>query len=234
MWVLHYREHLLNYSALSVEAVLNSWRRIMVVSIPATATNLIGPISMAIVVSLLAGFSQETVAGFGIAARIEAMFVIPLFALSASIGPFVGQNWGAERYDRADAAMLLSFKYSLAWGAVVAVALYLLRYPIAAMFDDNPDVIAVAVIYLKLVPISYGAWGVLMMSSAIFNSLGKPISSTIMSIIRMFILYIPLAFLGKWLFGMEGIFMAAAASNLFMGALSFGWNRRTYGNGSPT
>lgn len=229
MAVLHYREHLLTYAGITLSVVLHSWRRIMAVSIPATATNLIGPISTAVVVSLLADFSQETVAGFGIASRIEGLFVIPLFALSASIGPFVGQNWGADRYDRANRAMLLSFQYSLAWGALVAIVLMSFSRQIAGLFDDNMEVIDVASHYLLLVPISYGTWGVLMMASAIFNSLGKPLSSTIMSIIRMFAIYIPLAFIGKAFFGLTGIFIAAAVSNLAMGVIAYVWNRKTYG-----
>lgn len=228
-YLLHYREHLLRYADLSLAMVLHSWRRILVISIPATATNLIGPISTAVIVSLLAGFSQETVAGFGIASRIEGLFVIPLFALSSSIGPFVGQNWGAERYDRADQAMLLAFKYSLYWGALVATVLFIFRYPIATLFNDDEAVVNIAATYLMLVPLSYGAWGVLMMASATFNSLGKPISSTIMSIVRMFILYVPLAFAGKALMGAAGIFIAAAVTNIAMGIFSFAWNRRTYG-----
>jgi putative MATE family efflux protein len=229
MAVLHYREHLLTYAGISLSVIMHSWRRIMAVSIPATATNLIGPISTAVVVSLLADFSQETVAGFGIASRIEGLFVIPLFALSASIGPFVGQNWGANRYDRANRAMLLSFQYSLAWGALVAIVLMSFSRQIAGLFDDNTEVIDVASHYLLLVPISYGAWGVLMMASAIFNSLGKPVSSTIMSIIRMFAIYIPMAFIGKALFGLTGIFLAAAVSNIVMGVIAYFWNRNTYG-----
>ena len=228
MSVLHFREHLLNYSKITLQMVLHSWRKILAVSIPATATNLIGPLSTAIIVSLLAGFSQETVAGFGIASRIEALFIIPLFALSASIGPFVGQNWGADRHDRADSAMMLSYKYSLVWGAFVALLLVIFRHDIASLFDDNPTVITVAATYLLVVPVSYGAWGVLMMSSAIFNSLGKPISSTIMSLVRMFVIYIPLAFAGKALFGLSGIFAAAAVSNVLMGIIAYTWNRKTY------
>ncbi|MFP6792300.1 MAG: MATE family efflux transporter [Pseudomonadales bacterium] len=228
MSVLYFREHLLSYSKITLQTVLHSWRKILAVSIPATATNLIGPLSTAIIVSLLAGFSQETVAGFGIASRIEALFIIPLFALSASIGPFVGQNWGADRHDRADSAMMLSYKYSLAWGAFVALLLVIFRQDIASLFDDNPTVITVAATYLLVVPVSYGAWGVLMMSSAIFNSLGKPISSTIMSLVRMFVIYIPLAFAGKALFGLGGIFAAAAVSNALMGLIAYTWNRKTY------
>ena len=154
--------------------------------------------------------------------------MIPLFALSASIGPFVGQNWGADRRDRANHAMVLSFRVALLWGGFVALALFGFRTEIAGLFDENPAVIEVAELYLMIVPIGAGAWGVLMMASAIFNSLGKPISSTTMSIIRMFVIYVPLAFLGKSLFGVTGIFLAGCVSNLAMGVIAFTWNRRTY------
>ncbi len=226
--ILHYREGLLDFSDMTRARVLDSWRRIMVVALPATATNLIGPVSTAIITRLLAGFSQETVAGFGIASRIEGLSVIPLFALSASIGPFVGQNWGKEEYGRADRAMLLSFYYSVAWGLMVALVLFLGRDLVVSLFDSDPEVVRVASLYLMIVPVSYGTWGVLMMSSAIFNSLGKPLAATTMSIIRMFVIYVPLAFLGRHLFGLEGIFIAACISNLAMGALAFGWNRRAF------
>ena len=111
--ILHFREQLLSYKDLSLTKLFRSWGEILAIGIPATATNLIGPVSTAIIVSFLAEFSQETVAGFGIASRIEGLFVIPLFALSASIGPFVGQNVSANRPDRADEAMKLSFKFLL-------------------------------------------------------------------------------------------------------------------------
>ena len=124
--------------------------------------------------------------------------------------------------------MMLSYKYSLAWGAFVALLLVMFREDIASLFDDNPAVITVAATYLLVVPVSYGAWGVLMMSSAIFNSLGKPVSSTIMSLVRMFVIDIPLAFLGKAMFGLSGIFAAAAVSNILTGLIAYTWNRKTY------
>ena len=228
MYLLAFREHLLDYHDMKIHKVIDSWKRILSVSLPAMATNLIGPISSAIIVSMLAGYSQETVAGFGIASRIEALFVIPLFALSASIGPFVGQNWGANNIRRADHAMMLSFKYSLAWGLFVAILLFLFRGSLVSQFNSDPEVIQVATTYLLVVPLSYGAWGILMMTSAIFNSLGKPISSTIMSIVRMFVIYVPLAYLGEFLFGYLGIFAAAFAANCLMGIFGFSWNRKVY------
>ena len=98
----------------------------------------------------------------------------------------------------------------------------------ASIFDETLTVITVAATYLLIVPVSYGTWGMLMMSSAIFNSLGKPVSSTIMSVVRMFVIYIPLAYLGKALFGLVGIFAAATVSNVIMGVVALMWNRKVY------
>ena len=226
--ILHFREQLLSYKDLSLTKLFRSWGEILAIGIPATATNLIGPVSTAIIVSFLAEFSQETVAGFGIASRIEGLFAIPLFALSASIGPFVGQNVGASRPDRADEAMKLSFKFSFYWGIIIAVILALVNIELVKLFDTNPIVVNSASKYLLIVPISYGAWGALMMSSAIFNSLGKPLCSTAMSVGRLIIVYLPLAYLGKLLLGFSGIFLAAAISNTLLGLVGYHWNRSLY------
>lgn len=228
MYILSVREKLLDAAALAPQVLVAAWRRILAVSIPATATNLIGPVSTAIIVRLLSGFSQETVAGFGIASRIEGMFVIPLFALSASIGPYVGQNWGNREFGRANKAMRLSFYYSICWGLLVAVVLFLIREGLAREFNPNAHVVEAASLYLAVVPVSYGTWGVLMMTNAIFNSLGKPVSATILSLVRMFLINVPVAYIGKIYFGLPGIFAGACISNLTIGVAGYFWNRRTF------
>ena len=157
------------------------------------------------------------VAGFGVAGRIEGVAVMLLFALSGSIGPFVGQNWGAGDLDRVHGGIRVAYRFSLIWGAAAWLVLMLIGDWVVPLIDDNPAVIDVARHYLAIVPISYGLWGVLMMASASFNSLGKPIPSTIMAFTRMFVVYVPLAMLADHLFGYTGIFVATATANCLMG-----------------
>jgi Na+-driven multidrug efflux pump len=166
------------------------------------------------------------VAGYGVAGRIEGVAVMLLFALSGSIGPFVGQNWGAGDLDRVHAGLRVAYRFCLAWGGLAWLALLLLGDRIVPLIDTNPQVVAVARSYLGIVPISYGVWGVLMMASAAFNSLGKPIPSTVMAFTRMFILYVPLAMLADHLFGYPGIFAATATANCAMGLWAYVWLRR--------
>lgn len=210
------------------EGFAGSCRRILHVGLPAMATQLIGPVSAAVITRMLAGHGQAIVAGFGVAIRVEAVAVMLLFALSGSIGPFVGQNWGARRPERVREGLRVTYLFCLVWGLVAALPLLLFGSTVASWVDDSPEVIRTATFYLSVVPWSYGLWGVLMMSSASFNALGKPLPSTMLSFTRMFILYIPTALLMNHLFGHRGIFVATAISNSVMGAFGFLWFRRSF------
>jgi Na+-driven multidrug efflux pump len=205
-----------------------SCRRILHVGLPAMATQLIGPVSAGIVTRMLAGHGEVVVAGFGVATRVEAVAVMLLFALSGSIGPFVGQNWGANRPERVKAGLRATYQFCLVWGVVAALPLVVFGSTVASWVDESPGVIDTAAYYLAVVPWSYGLWGMLMMSSASFNALGKPLPSTTLSFTRMFVLYIPLALLMNKHFGHHGIFVATAISNSIMGGLGYWWFRQSF------
>ena len=227
--LLHYvrRGGLINTAGI-YDGLLQSARRILHIGLPAMATQLIGPVSGAIVTRMLASHGEVVVAGFGVATRIEAVAVMILFALSASIGPFVGQNWGARRPDRVQKGLNVTYQFCMAWGLIAAVPLLLAGSTIVALVDDSPEVLATAAYYLAIVPWTYGLWGVLMMASASFNALGKPLPSTALSFSRMFIVYIPIALVLDHFYGYRGIFIATALSNGVMGVLGYLWFRRRF------
>ena len=189
------------------------------------ATQLIGPVTAALITAMLATHGEAVVAGFGVAGRLEAVAAIMLFALSGSIGPFVGQNWGAKRADRVRSGVHTSYLFSLVYGFVVAMPLLIWGDSIARLFETDPVAIEAAAFYLAVVPTSYGLWGVLMMASASFNALGKPIPSTVLAFTRMFILYLPLAYFLNSSYGYKGIFIATMISNSLLGIVGWLWLR---------
>jgi putative MATE family efflux protein len=207
---------------------VESTRRILTIGLPAIATQMIGPVSAAIITRMLANSGETVVAGFGVAVRIESVAVMLLFALSGSIGPFVGQNWGGNRIDRVHQGLRVTYQVCIAWGLLAALPLLFIGPTISGWVDDNPSVIEVAAVYLAIVPWSYGLWGVLMMASASFNALGKPIPSTILSFTRMFIVYVPLAVLLNRNMGYTGIFIASALTNAVMGIAAYMWFKRRF------
>ena len=184
-----------------IRQVLDSWRRILVVGLPAAATYAIGPVALALITAMLAPFGSAAVAAFGVAGRIESFSLIALSGLSTSVAPFIGQNFGAALHDRVRRGLDMAFLFSIIWGIGAAIVLAVFRTPVVALFDSNPDVIRIASRYLLVVPISFGAQGIVLIASSSFNALGRPMPSAILALTRMFVLYVPLAFLGKAIVG---------------------------------
>jgi Na+-driven multidrug efflux pump len=65
----------------------------------------------------------------------------------------------------------------------------------------------------------------LMMATASFNAVGKPLPSTALSFARMVVVYIPLASILDHYFGYQGIFIATLVTNSLFGIAAYYWFR---------
>jgi putative MATE family efflux protein len=227
VWVLGKRLDLITTERVPWRRIRQSWAGVLHVGLPAAGTNVIIPMANGVIVALVASYGAEAIAGLGIATRIEMFSLIIFYALSGIIGPFVGQNLGGARRDRILLALRQCYLFCLAWGAALAVVVGLSAVPLARLFSESADAVAVAALYLWIVPISYGAAGIVMLVNAAFNGLGQPLPATTISVTRMVVVYIPLAFVGRALFDMPGIFAAYAASNVLVGAGAAYWGWST-------
>jgi len=203
--------------------IAESWRNLLRIGVPAMLTNAIIPIANGIVMAIVATHGVNAVAGFGIAMRIEPVALIPFYALSAVSSPFFGQNIAAEKFDRLVEARRVISRFCLRFGLLLAAALCLVAQPLSKLFTQSSEIRGVAVDYIWLVSLSYGAYGLVMSVNAAFNGIGRPLPGVLISSMRVLVVFLPLAFLGHWLFGLPGLFGASALSNLGIGALAYYW-----------
>jgi len=206
--------------------IAHSWRLLLPIGLPAMLTNAIVPISSAIVVAMVATYGVDAVAGFGIAMRIEPIALIPFYALSAAASPFAGQNFGALAFDRLHEARRVMARFSAVFGTLLGLALCLVAHPLAMIFTDSPVIQGVAVQYIWLVAFSYGAYGFEMSVNAAFNGMGYPMPAVWLSALRGIVIFLPLAFFGRWLFDLPGLFLASTVSNAVVAVVAFYWLRR--------
>ena len=217
LFVLSYREKMITLGLVPFKSILNSWKQILFIGLPNAGIRVIAPLGIGIITRFAASYGVEAVAGFGVSSRIEFFALTVIAALSSVLIPFVGQNWGAGKHHRVVLGAKYSNRFSMAWGLGMLVLLAALARPIASIFNDNPVVISTIVLYLRIAPVGYGLRGVLLLSTAALNALSKPLHASALAIIQMFLLYIPMAFLGAYLFGLAGIFAALALSYLVSG-----------------
>ncbi len=226
LYFLTYRLDLVGFSKPDPVEMRRSWRDILHVGLPAAGTNAIVPIGLTLITAMIADFGPKAVAGFGVASRVESLVLVLYYALSAIIGPFVGQNLSAGKEDRIQASLRLCAGFCIASGLFIAGGLALASGFLPTLFSESPEVIHVAKTFLWIAPISYGAYGIVMVVNAAFNGLGNPMPGVMISVTRILVLYVPLAFAGKALFGVAGIFGAYAIANILSGVLGYFWARR--------
>ena len=74
MLYLHGRLRIYASPFAPIRVILDSWRHMLTIAVPAMITNAIIPISNGIVVAMIAVYGIDAVAGFGVAMRIEPIF----------------------------------------------------------------------------------------------------------------------------------------------------------------
>lgn len=211
---------ILQTCAKPLKGLAGSLREIFTVGLPAAFSNAINPFGMALVTSAVATLGDAAVAGFGAATRVQSISIVALLALSAGIGPVIGQNWGADRQDRARAAVVQAWGFCLVYGIVLGTLLFSFADQIAGLFAEG-DAARYAARYLQIVGWSLFGYGVLVTANAAMNARSKALFSMGLSLSRIVVVYVPLAWLGAMWLGYDGILYAAVAANLFavLGAL---------------
>ena len=198
-----------------LKGVVSSLRDVIAVGVPAAGSNAINPAGMALVTAAVATLGEAAVAGFGAATRVQSVALVALFALSAGIGPVVGQNFGADKQDRARRALTQAWFFSAVYGLVLAGGVTLFADQIAAFFADGTEAQDYAALYLRVVIWSIMGYGILVITNAAMNARSKAAYSLGLSLTRIFVVYVPLAWLGMWAFDYAGILAAAVLANVY-------------------
>lgn len=192
-------------------------KKISSLAIPAAVTNMLGPFASAILIAWVAEYGTHAVAAYGVGSRLEPIALIVIFAFTASLPPFVGQNHGAKQYKRIDEALRKSMGFIFVWQLVIYLVLALAAGPVSCLFSDELEVQKIIQLFIYIVPISYIGLGFCLVSTATINALHQTQLSLKINLFRLFILYLPLAWLGKELGGLQGLFIGCAIGNILSG-----------------
>ena len=227
LYLMRHRLDMVSFNKPDPADLRQSWRDVLHVGIPAAGTNIIVPVGAAVVTAMIARFGADAVAGFGVASRIESMMLVMYYALSAIIGPFVGQNFSAGKEERILRALWLCTAFSIGSGLLIAGLLASMSGWLPGLFSDSESVQRVTSMFLWIVPISYGTYGMVMVMNASFNGLGYPMPGVVISVCRIAVLYIPIALVAMQFFDVAGIFAAYAIANIVSGLGAYAWARST-------
>ena len=151
--------------------MLATWKKILYVSGPAALGMMVTPLSMAIVTRLISSFGEESVAGFGVAIRLESLGMLLVHALGSVMTIFAGQNFGKGNKKRILSGLKITGGFSMAWGILLFAGSMLFARQIAGIFSHDPAVVEVTANYMRIIALSYGFLGTMMVSLAMLNGI---------------------------------------------------------------
>jgi MATE family, multidrug efflux pump len=145
-------------------------------------------------VRIVSVFGAAALAGYTIAIRIVIFLILPSWGLSNAAATLVGQNLGAGKPERAEAAVWRTGLYNMIFLGSVGVFFVLFAKPVVRLFTQDSAVVRLAASCLRIV--SYGnigyAYGMVMLQA--FNGAGDTVTPTIVNFFGFWLLEIPLAY----------------------------------------
>ncbi|MBC86400.1 MAG: MATE family efflux transporter [Bdellovibrionaceae bacterium] len=230
LYFLHFREGFLRKPFGDLKETWKHFKEVAQVAIPAGMGHAINPVSTFIVTAMIAIYGDAVVAGFGVGTRLETLFCIIIYGLSAGLAPFVGQNFGGLKKQRILQSIRSANLFSIGWVVVSLVFMVLLGDRLIEAFSNDSVVHDITESYIFIVLPSLIPFAVMHNINSSFNAMGRSTVSLIISFLRMIVIYVPLALVLRESFGHKGVFYAAAISNVIAGVVAWYLFRKLYIN----
>lgn len=142
---------------------------------------------------ILALFGSSALAGYTIAIRVVIFALMPAWGLANAGATLVGQNLGAQKPDRAEAAVRIAMRFNMVFLGAVGVVFVLASRPIAHLFTQDPEVFLHANRALWIVSLGFPLYAAGMCLGAAFNGAGDTWTPTCLNFFCFWLGQVPLA-----------------------------------------
>ncbi len=221
LYILAMRRKLMLPRLLTLSELRDSSREILKIGLPAAGANMLTPVAGGVMTAVVAGYGAEAVAAWGVGNRMESIASIVVLALSMTLPPFISQNVGAGQVNRVKRAYSLTLKFVLIWQFVIFLVMWALSSWIAVAFANEAEVSVLIQLFLMIVPLGYGMQGIIILTNSSLNAMHRPMTALILSVIRLFVFFVPISVAGSFLFDLKGLFVGTVIANFAMACVSF-------------
>ena len=195
----------------------------MGIALPTIATQMSTPAGNYVLTIVMSQFGDDAVGAWAVVSRLTLLVFGGIFALSGAIGGIFGQNFGAGQYDRLRSTYADAIKFCLIYAAVAWALLAAASGWVADSFQLEGQGRAVLFAFTSVGVGGFIFVGMLFVSNAAFNNLGKPTRSTLVNWTKDGLLTWPAAAGLAALYGAPGVIYGQAVAGLVAGTLAILW-----------
>jgi len=166
-------------------------------------------------------FGTNAIAGYSVASRLDALAIVPSMSFSQAISTFVGQNIGANKYNRIRTGIIATVKMSGIVTIVTTIFIILSGHILMNLFTNDREVIRLGNQYLTIVSSFYLTFTLMFIYNGVMRGAGDTLVPMFITILSLWLIRIPMAWFLSRVIGVEGIWWSIPAGWIVGLALSF-------------
>lgn len=192
------------------------YRLIFTQLLPTTFTMLVMFSAGFIVQFYLKEFGPSAVAAYGVALRVEQLFLLPVFGLTGALLPIASQNFGAGEVARVRESLFACWKFGWIFMFVACPILYFAAPLLMRSFTPDPTVIDIGVSYLRVDGFILPIYMMLFAINSFLQALKKPVWTLVIGVYRQAfgVAFFSYLYAFVFEFGVIGVWFGIATSVL--------------------
>ena len=140
-------------------------------------------------------FTPTATAVFGAYFKIQSFVFMPIFGLNNGMVPIISYNYGAARPQRVWKTIRLSNITAMVIMVVGFIIFQLFPSTLLELFDASETMLAIGVPALRIISVSFLLAGFCIIAGSVFQAIGNPVHSLIVSVCRQMVVLLPVAWL---------------------------------------
>jgi putative MATE family efflux protein len=197
---------------------LSILRDIYRVGAPSSVLELTESLAFVLFNKVVSTYGSIAIAAVGLAMRISDLAFMPIIGVSNGLLPIVGYNFGARNFKRLWQAVKLASVGIAVFLAVATVFIEIFTPQLISIFNKEAALLEVAVPAMRIMLSTMMLIGPDIMFVTAFQGLSRGTMALILSLVRQFIVFVPILYLFSYLFGMYGVWYSLPTSD-FLGFL---------------
>ncbi|MBR6424406.1 MAG: MATE family efflux transporter [Oscillospiraceae bacterium] len=172
--------------------------------------------------SLAGGYSDAALAAISVGNKCMRFVGSLIIGFSQGFQPVAGYCWGAKKYRR----VLGSFRFTVLMGVIISVVLgglmALFARQLVGVFSSakDPEVIRLGTLMIRSQCLMLIIHMLVLLAGGLFQALGRAVNATILNLSRQVIAFIPSIIVMNLLFGVNGLAVAQAVSDVVSGLIA--------------
>ena len=184
------------------------------VGLPSFLISMMGTVSNTVLNHIIAGYSNEAVAGMGIAKKLNMLAFAVGQGITQGTLPLIGYNYTSGNKKRMLEAIRTLFVFSLAVALFIAGLLYIVAAPVSRLFIVNSETVAFGCRFLRIICSASPMTTMTFFALTVFQATGKNRQPIVLSMLRKGTVDVPFMLLFNYFFGIRGVAWATPVAEI--------------------